>query len=580
MRMGFYLRYAARSVRRGGRWVALAVLCIAAGVGTVVALRTLGLAIADSLVENVRIDNKGDILLSKGSTSQFSAFIPNDSRYFTAEEIRRIERWTAARGGRMTAFADDIRQIAAVDALTVGRPSFISTFYIDPATYPPNYTIRAVDPPGVPLADLFTGGREIVISQNMAELQGLRVGDTVSVSGTDQRFVVRGIVAAENEAGIRNLFAAFFGFAYIPLAEANGVIRDQIRPTSIAISLPTPPATQAESTALLLELFALSDPSTGLTYADTVLDMLEGNAIISEVLGNFIVVLGLGGLLIGGVGIMNTMLVMVRRRTLEISVLKTLGLRSGQIARLFLTEGLLLGALGSLLGAALGVGLSALVNRYGEAFLQQPLPVRVYPEALAYGLALGLLTTGVFSLVPIMTALQVRPAQVLRPNDLVLPRLGCLQTLLAMALVTLALGLIVGQIISPTFNVFSSVTRAPLFHPSRALRDGRRRHSGDAAPPGWVGRLVVVGCVLPRQAAQPAQRAAAPGHPQLSEPAGAHGHNDPRAQRWGVHAERHRVRRGGHTPAADRAADAAGRWERDRAAARAVGAGLCWSAGG
>jgi putative ABC transport system permease protein len=464
--MTFYLRYAARNVRRGGRWVALAVLCIAAGVGTVVSLRTLGLAIADSLVENVRIDNKGDLRLVKGNVSQFSAFIPNDSRFFSAEELSRISAWVNARGGRMTAFADDIRQIAAVDALRVGRPSFISTFYIDPATYPPSYTITALEPAGVPLAELFTGGREVVISQNMAEAQGLRVGDTVSISGTDEPFIVRGIVAADHEAGIRNLFGAFFGFAYVSLAEADGVIRDRIRPNSIAISLPDPPTTRAGFNALADELRRLNDPATGRMGIDTTFDMLERNAVISEVLGNFIVVLGLGALLIGGVGIMNTMLVMVRRRTAEISALKTFGLKNGQIARLFLAEGLLLGVLGSVLGSALGVALSGLVNRYGEAFLQQSLPVRVYPEALAYGVALGLLTTTVFSLVPILTALQVRPAQILRPNDLVLPRLGCFQMLLAMMLITLALGLIVGQIITPTFGVVNDLARGDLFDPA------------------------------------------------------------------------------------------------------------------
>lgn len=247
--MAFYLRYAARNVRRGGRWVALAVLCIAAGVGTVVSLRTLGLAIADSLIENVRIDNKGDLRLAKGSVSQFSAFIPNDSRFFNADELRRFNEWVSARGGRMSAFANDIRQIAAVDAVTVGRPAFISTFYIDPATYPPSYTITALDPPGVPLADLFSGGREIVISQNMAEAQGLRVGDTVGISGTEEPFIVRGIVAATHEAGIRNLFGAFFGFAYVPLAEADGVIRDRIHPNTIAISLPIPPTTTPSSSS-------------------------------------------------------------------------------------------------------------------------------------------------------------------------------------------------------------------------------------------------------------------------------------------------------------------------------------------
>lgn len=459
----FYFRYAARNIRRGGRWVALAVLCIAAGVATVVALRSLGLSISDSLVENVRIDNKGDIRLAKGNVSQFAAFIPNDTRYFSAADITAIQQWTQAEGGRYSAFADDVRQIAPVGAQSVGRPSFISTFYIDPVTYPPNATIVALQPAGVALADLFSGGREIVISQNMADGQGIHVGDEVSVSGTEETFTVRGIVAAENEAGIRNLFAAFFGFAYIPLDTARGTISDNLRPNNVAIALDNPPATNADMYDLVQSLQNKLSNNNGYPFADTTFDLLERNAFISGVLGNFIVVLGLGALLIGGVGIMNTMLVMVRRRTSEISALKTFGLKGNQIMRLFLVEGLLLGLLGSVIGALAGVLLGGLVRQYGETFLQQSLPWRIYPEALAYGFALGMLTTTVFSLVPIMTALQVRPAQVLRPNDVVIPRLGCLQMLLALFVVTLSLGLIVGQIVSPTFTLVNDTAHTEVF---------------------------------------------------------------------------------------------------------------------
>jgi ABC-type antimicrobial peptide transport system permease subunit len=73
--------------------------------------------------------------------------------------------------------------------------------------------------------------------------------------------------------------------------------------------------------------------------------------MISRLLGDFIVVMGLGALLIGGVGIMNTMLVLVRRRTSEIAALKTFGLKGGQIGWLFFAESVLLGLIGSGVGS-------------------------------------------------------------------------------------------------------------------------------------------------------------------------------------------------------------------------------------
>ena len=112
--------------------------------------------------------------------------------------------------------------------------------------------------------------------------------------------------------------------------------------------------------------------------------------MISQYLSDFVVVMGLGALLIGGVGIMNTMLVLVRRRTGEIAAVKTFGLRGSQVAALFLTEGLMLGFIGSCLGIVVGIGLSLIVNEYGSVALAPGADLaKVYPEALLFRLHAG-----------------------------------------------------------------------------------------------------------------------------------------------------------------------------------------------
>ena len=67
-----------------------------------------------------------------------------------------------------------------------------------------------------------------------------------------------------------------------------------------------------------------------------------------------VTVMGLVSLLIGGIGIVNTMLVIVSRRTTEIAVLKTIGLEGEQVTVLFLVEAVLMGIFGSLIGIVLG----------------------------------------------------------------------------------------------------------------------------------------------------------------------------------------------------------------------------------
>src|SRR3954469_25733648 len=60
-RILFYVRHAIKNLRHSGHWTTFAVFCVAAGVATVVALRSLGLAINDSLISNLRQLNHGDI---------------------------------------------------------------------------------------------------------------------------------------------------------------------------------------------------------------------------------------------------------------------------------------------------------------------------------------------------------------------------------------------------------------------------------------------------------------------------------------------------------------------------------------
>jgi putative ABC transport system permease protein len=444
-RLLFYLRYANRNLLRSGRWTIFAVFCIAAGVATVVALRSLGLAIGDSLIDNVRASNRGDITLARGSGGGFSlAFLDgeNDDDTFTPAEVERLQTWASERSAELTAYklASNF-QLTSVDAVTVGRPQFINMLLVDPATFPVAGEIVATDPPGAPLNTLLTGENPVVISSNLAEQQGLSVGDTVRVSYTTELFTVRGIVGAEYESNLRNPFAAFFGFAYLDLAEAETL---QVSPQPNHVSITLPPGSSVREAEASLRAFGRNESYFNMTTVD---ELLEENQIIADYLGRFIVVMGLGALLIGGVGIINTMLVMVGRRTTEIAALKTFGLKGRQVALLFLSEAFLLGLMGSIVGSVVGILLSGVVNRYGETFLQQKLEWRIYPEAIAFGFVLGLVVTLVFGVLPILTANRVRPATILRPNETVIPRAGIFHSFIALMLVVLVIGGVAGQIL-------------------------------------------------------------------------------------------------------------------------------------
>ncbi len=126
-------------------------------------------------------------------------------------------------------------------------------------------------------------------------------------------------------------------------------------------------------------------------------------------------------LLIGGVGVAQTVRAWLAGRMDAIAVLKCLGYRPREVLWLYLGQTAVLGLIGSLAGIVLGVA----VQLAGARLLQGTLPVEYLdpfqPWALARGLALGLGTSLLFSLPPIAAARRVPPIRVLRRDAEPLP---------------------------------------------------------------------------------------------------------------------------------------------------------------
>lgn len=451
----FYLGYAARNLWRNRRWSGFAIFSVAAGVATVVALRSLGLAIGDSLTENVRSSNKGDVMLSVARGGLGMVLDPsNTEAVFSQFQLDNLANWIEDNDiPAWTAYTFvNGMQVTALGASTAGRPQFINAFFIDPETYPVTQDIFALEPEGVPLGDLFQGGNEIVISQNLAEAQQVQVGDSVRVSGTETEFVVRGIIPTSAQAGLRQfasqeIFSVLFGFVYFDEDLAGTVIPVATEPNRINFNLPDGTSPDDIVTLAWRAERVLSSNARSRVEVDTVVEVLDENQFVADILGRLIVAMGLGAMLIGGVGIINTMLVMVRRRTEEIAALKTFGLKGRQIAAMFLAEAFWLGLVGSLVGSGFGVVLSGVANNYGATFTQQTLTWRLYPEAILFGVVLGLIVSMIFGVLPVLSAARVRPAIILRPNETYIPAAGIAQSIVVLIFMVISLGVIAGQIL-------------------------------------------------------------------------------------------------------------------------------------
>ncbi len=392
MKAGFYWSYPSRALIRGGQRTLLAVFCIAVGVLAIVALQLVGNMVNNGLTENIRATNGGDISVS----NSFEPFSDQDIHPFfdQLQSEGQITRYTAV----VQAQVESNDSSGATQVYTLNG--------VDPQVFPlePASVIFA-SPQNGSLASLLTGSN-VVATQSLLNTLNAQLGDTIAVHTEG-----RGVITARIVGVIKNT-ALFQGDnLLISLAYYQGLSDSANQPVRYPVIYVDVPGHSDAAASALKKTLQQHLPGAEVTTTQDALQQAQDQV---QQIRYFLQVIGLLALLIGGVGIINTMQVLLRRRQTEIAMLKTAGYRQRDLYLLFGVEAGLLGLVGGVIGAAAGTGVSFLVKGFVENAFSISLPSAVDPTTVLSGVAIGFFTALIFGLMPIVQASRIRPIAVLR----------------------------------------------------------------------------------------------------------------------------------------------------------------------
>jgi len=269
--------------------------------------------------------------------------------------------------------------------------------------------------PDRPLAALLDAGSAVVAPELLRRLD-LEVGDELRVGG--EAFRVAGTVLGEPD----NLRV---GFAVGPrmFLSLDGLVRAGLVQQGSRVIYRTlvrmPEATTApELAAAVEELRGELAPTWRVeSWREAQPALRQGVRRVDR----FLALVALLSLLVGGIGVAQTVRAWLASRLDAIAVLKCLGVRPREVLALYLGQTALLGLAGSLLGMVAGVAVQVALPHLFPDLIPVELVHPFQPTALARGLVLGLGVAVLFSVPPLVTALRVPPARVLRSDAQPLP---------------------------------------------------------------------------------------------------------------------------------------------------------------
>ncbi|MEG0961685.1 MAG: ABC transporter permease [Lachnospiraceae bacterium] len=226
------------------------------------------------------------------------------------------------------------------------------------------------------------------------------LGEVIRMEGKD--FTIVGIL---EEAGSSSLNSSDLK-VYIPFETAQRILKQSGITSFDASAANEKQIEKAEKTLNSFLKGKVGEDNYTVMNMGSLIDMIE---TVYNVLGYLLGGIGGIALLVGGIGIMNIMLVSVTERTKEIGIRKAIGAQKGDIIVQFLIESVVLSLMGGFIGILLSAGVLGVVNLFVEEFHFSITPV-VALVAVSFSVAVGVL----FGIYPANRAAKLKPIDALR----------------------------------------------------------------------------------------------------------------------------------------------------------------------